>query len=268
MDINTFSEQIRARIKTVVESTMTEQDVIRQGKMLSNMRTFIADLKQYTLSYTFKDAMEEIQFFKEVKPTILSQYFYYKRIYNLVLFDSFRDRKSRLDNYHHLLQKMRSFAHKHEMFYEYCMAGATYLDDHYFRRHAQSSTSVHDDEKFTTGYDKVLARILANEMIKEYLLKAINREQEHRASDQLPGIPWTASKVALVELIYALHTAKAFNYGKSDIRQITQCFEQLLGIDLTNHARIFGDIKLRKSGHTVFLDQLRGDLINTINDSL
>lgn len=268
MDIHTFAQHLQDRLKEVVSSTAAEEDVIRKGKMLTRMRAVIHELKAYTVTYTFKDAAEEIRFFKESKPALLSQYFYYKRIYNLVLFDSFRDHKSRIDNYHSLLKKMRTFAHKHESFYEYCMAGSTFLDDHYFRRNTPANSGIHKDEKFTTRYDKILARILAHEMIREYLIKAIQRQQEDQAYTRFPGLTWTASKVALVELIYALQAAKVFNDGKADLRQIAKCFEQSFALDLTNHARIFGDIKLRKSGHTVFLEQLRGDLIKVIDDSL
>jgi hypothetical protein len=72
----------------------------------------------------------------------------------------------------------------------------------------------------------------------------------------------------LVELIYAMHAAKVFNYGKADLRQIASCFEHAFAIDLGNHVRIFSDVKLRKSGQTIFLDQLRCDLLGMINDSL
>lgn len=268
MDIITFGQQVHERIRAITTDTTTEDNVVRKGKALNAIRNFIRELKQFTITYQFKDAAEEIQFFKEVKPVIVSQYIYYKRVYNLALFDSFRDHKQRIENYHHMLQKMRSFASKYESFYEYCMAGSTFLDDQYFRRNSGTQAGIHEEEKFTTRYDKLLGKILAHEMIKEHLLHSIHREQDDHSNEQLPRLQWTASKIALVELVYAWHASKAVNYGKADIRQIAQSCERMFGVDLSNHVRIFSDIKLRKSGYSTFLDQLRADLSNLINDSL
>ncbi len=267
MDIITFSEQLQRRIKEIDTSVTEETDIVRNGKALSTIRQGINELKQFAITYTFKDTEEEVRFFKEIKPVLLSQYYFYKRIFALALFDSFRDRRSRIDNYYRLLQKLQNFARKHQAFYEYCMAGSTYLDITYFIRNRQNLSGVDQDEKFTTGYDKILSKILAHELIKQFVLTAIRKLQDDRTGTSTYSIPWTGSKIALIELIYSLHATSVLNYGKADVKQIAMCFEEVFSIDLSNYARMFSDIKIRKSGQTNFLDQLRDKLSQIINDA-
>lgn len=266
MDIITFSEGLQKRIKEIDTSVPDPSDIMRNGKALSTIRGIITELKQFTIKYTFNDAQEEIRFFKEIKPVLLSQYFYYKKVFSIALFDSFRDRRSRIENYYRILQKLQNFARKNQAFYEYCMAGSTYLDSNYFMRNNQNLPGLDRDEKFTTGYDKLLSKILAHELIKQFIMDALRRFQEDRTGSTAYSIPWTGSKVALIELIYALHATGVLNYGKADIKQIALCFEEIFSIDLSNYARMFSDIRIRKSGQTNFLDQLRERLSQIIND--
>lgn len=263
MDIITFSERLQKRIKGIDASVTEETDIIRNGKALSTIRQIINELKQFTVTYNFKNNEEEIRFFKETKPVLLSQYFFYKKIFALALFDSFRDRRSKIANYYRVLQKLQNFARKHQAFYEYCMAGSTYLDSTYFIRNRQNLSGVDQDEKFTTGYDKILAKILAHELIKQFILTAIRKLQDDRTGTYVYSIPWMGSKTALIELIYSLHATGVL---KADMKQIALCFEEVFSIDLSNYARIFSDIKMRKSGQTNFLDQLRDKLSQIIND--
>lgn len=267
MDIIEFSEQLQKRIKEIDAAVVEDTDIMRNGKALSAIRQIIHELKQFTVTYNFKDNQEEIRFFKEIKPVLMCQYFFYKQLFALALFDSFRDRRSRIDNYYRVLQKLQTFASKHQPFYEYCMAGSNYMDSTYFIRNGQNLSGVDHDEKFTTGYDKILSKILAHELIKQFVLTAIRKLQDDRAAASSHSIPWTGSKIALVELIYSLHATRVLNYGKADVKQIALSFEEVFSIDLSNYARMFSDIKIRKSGQTNFLDQLRDKLSQIINDA-
>jgi hypothetical protein len=144
------------------------------------------------------------------------------------------------------------------------MAGATYLDSQYFTRKGSQYLPLKKDEKFSTRYDVKLARILAHEMIKDYILASIRKSEYSKADASYNPLQWTTQKVALVELIYALHAAGAFNYGKTDVKQIVNCFEDVFGIDLGNYARVFSEIRIRKKGQTNFIDHLKQRLETTI----
>lgn len=72
---------------------------------------------------------------------------------------------------------------------------------------------------------------------------------------------WTGSKVALVELLYALHTEGVFNNGTSDLKDIAEYFENIFNIDLGQYHRAFLEIRMRKSDQTKFLNSLKETLI-------
>lgn len=265
MDIQSFSEGLQKRLKET-ESLAGTNDLVKAGKALTYLRDIMDDLKRFTLKYAFKDTREEVMFFKEIKPVLLSQYFYYKKMFALLLFDSFRDKKSRVDNYRSVLLKLEVYARKNKEFYEYCMSGATYLDTHYFTRNPQNLPRVNVDENFSTGYDTKLSKILAHELMKVFVLDALRKLQEDKGESTSMRLPWTDTKVALIEMIYALHAAGVFNHGRMDIKQIVQSFEELFAVDLGNYARVFSEIRIRKSGQTNFMGHLKDKLSQYISD--
>lgn len=254
MDIITFSNELEKRTKEIATNA---DDVIALGKALNRMRKIVMELKQFTAQYKFVDEQEEIRFFKEIKPVLLSQYLYCKRKFRILLVDSFQDSKSRMDNYSKTLRNLQHYAEKNKSFYEYCMSGSTDRDSHYFTRHSAWNIPIGADEKFSTVYDVKLAKILAHELVKEFLLNTIRKVEFKTKDPTLNPLQWTTQKIALVELIYALHSTGVFNYGKTDIKQIVECFEEMFSVDLGNYARVFADIRIRKKGHANFLEQLK-----------
>ncbi len=67
---------------------------------------------------------------------------------------------------------------------------------------------------------------------------------------------WTANKIDLVELIYALHRAKCINNGDVDIKDIVEAFGQLFNIDLGKYSRTYVDVVRRKICRPKFLSKL------------
>ena len=257
MDIITFSEGLQQRIKEIDALASGQSDLLKTGQALRFIREIVGELKTFTVKYTFSDKQEEIRFFKEMKPVLLSQYYYYKKMFSIRLYDSFRDRKSRINNYHTVLDKLQRYARKHQDFYQYCMSGETHFDVNYFTRSGKVPRAVDLDEKFSTGYDNMLAKILAHELTKNFVLDALQKLQQDKSGLETIDLSWTDSKVALVELVYALHAAGVFNHGKADVKQIVRSFETMFGIDLGSYAKAFSEIKIRKSGQTNFLDALK-----------
>lgn len=265
VDIITFAGQLQSRVKERIDALDTAQDdLLRIGHLLSFMRSIIEELKVFTSKYSFADEAEEIRFFKESKPVLVSQYFYYRKIFNIRLSDSFKDAKSRQAHYHQLLQKLEQFVKKNEAFYEYCMTSSSYLDRLYFTRSKQETRSINHDTQFTTGYDTTLARILANELLKKHILSALQRTRTE--TEEGVVLTWTGPKASLIELIYALHSVEVFNKGKADIKLIASAFETLFNISLGNYYRVMQEIRIRKSGQTNFLDHLKEKLQKRIDE--
>ncbi|RRN76341.1 tetracycline regulation of excision, RteC, partial [Pseudoxanthomonas sp. SGD-10] len=79
-------------------------------------------------------------------------------------------------------------------------------------------------------------------------------------------LKWTGSKVALIELIYALHYQNVFDNGNNDIREVAQYFESVFGINLGNFYQTYLELRNRKMNRTKFLDTLRDILIKKMDE--
>ena len=83
------------------------------------------------------------------------------------------------------------------------------------------------------------------------------------------NLHWTAKKIDLIELIYALHESKVFDNGQADIKEITHVFEKAFQIELEDN--IYGNfnaIKKRKTDQTRFLSHLQKLLETKIENDL
>jgi hypothetical protein len=76
---------------------------------------------------------------------------------------------------------------------------------------------------------------------------------------------WTAPKVALIELIYALHASGVYNNGNTDLKRIASAFERFFQVDLGNFFNAFQEIRIRKKNRTVFVDRLKETLIRRMD---
>ena len=257
MNIITYSETLLQKLKEIDSSTIPQHDLTRLAQAVSQVREIIEALKQFTSNYSFRDKIEEIKFFKEIKPVLLSQYFFYKKLFELRLYDSFNDKKERITNYRSALSKFQRFASQNKSFYAYCMAGSTYLDSNYFLRNNRTNLNIEKDNSFSTGFDTKVSKILAYELLKKVVMDSLRSAEQTYNGTSSGSLMWTDSKIALTELIYALHASGAINNGRAEIKQIVVALESLFAVDLGNYARVFSELRMRKSGQTNFLDNLK-----------
>lgn len=134
------------------------------------------------------------------------------------------------------------------------------------------SVSFIRDPLFSTGYDYKIAKILCNEMLRIYLNKKMHSIEKHvtmnkdRALLPFNNLKWTGSKVAAVELGYALESSKLINRGNADIKEIMLLIETCFNIDLGDYYRTYISIKQRKKDRTPFLQSLIDSLNKRMND--
>jgi hypothetical protein len=117
-----------------------------------------------------------------------------------------------------------------------------------------------------TFFDNKLSKILTYQLLKDYILKAIQKLGGATGAIN-SHLSWTGSKTDLIELIYALQGSGVFNQSSADVKQIANYFENVFNVNLGNYYRVFQEIKLRKGGQTNFLDSLRKKLINYIENA-
>ena len=238
----------------------------------------INELKKVTTKSNFKAEAEEIQFFKEIKPQFTSKLIYFNRVYKIEMKKPNGGNRVLKKYYNNELLKLKAFFDNELEFYQYFRSGSTYLDFKYFFRGKFDIKLVLDsyyfetDTSFATSHDFKVATILANDLIELYienqLIMLENKENTEKSQRKHNvKMTWTGSKVALVELMYALHTEGVFNNGAADLKEIAEYFEQIFDIDLGQYRRVFLEIRARKSDKTKFIATLNDQLVKRMEDS-
>jgi len=255
-----------------------EDVLFKAEKGIKLSKQALIGLRILIIENGFKNAKNEIQFFKNIKPQIYSRLIYYVILFNI---ESKRPRgsskpqKKYLD-YH--ICKLQNYFNDNLEFYQYFRRGGTSLDALYFIR-GKDDIRLHPDnfhffidEKFSTSHDSTVAIIVAYDMLIVYLKQEIDRlenksymETSCQTSVEQSRLFWTANKTDLIELIYALHSSSAVNSGTADIKEIATACEQLFNIDLGDYYRAYLEIRSRKTSRTKFLDKMKDSIISRMD---
>lgn len=231
----------------------------------------LSKLKSFVLRCKFSTETEEIDFFKNRKPLLLSKLIYYNEVFRIETRRPSGGEKLTRKYYRAELSKLKEFFEENVDFYGYFRTKSTYLDHKYFIRKkldirlSLDSFVFEADARFSTSHDFKVARILANDLLEVYLndeLLKLNRwnEEQYTVSTPKAKLVWSDPKTALIEMIYALYYRGSFNNGAADIKEISSYFEAVFSIELGDVYRTWIEIKNR-SARTKFLHQLE-DIMN------
>ncbi|HRO46755.1 RteC domain-containing protein [Agriterribacter sp.] len=248
------------------------------GRSIRVCEQHIGELKLYIKQVHFKDSSEEIQFFKEIQPKFYCQYIYHVKIFSIEANRPIGSDKVQRKYLLHYMQRIQFFFDNNLEFYQYFRTGATHFDDVYFTRGSRAAPIIPDalslffDNDFCTVHSYKAAKLFANELLMDYLNTALlqlnNMAQEPISAAVLPvTLKWSASKVSLIELIYALQSTGAFKNGLADVKQIVSLFEMVFDISLGNVYNVFQEMRMRKKNRTCFIDLLRQKLIERMDEA-
>lgn len=238
----------------------------------------INELKKTTIKSNFKSQNEEIQFFKDIKPKFTSKLIYYNTIFKIETKKPHGGERILKKYLNNELDKLKRYFDNNLDFYKYYRTGSNYLDHKYFSRGkidiklALDSFYFEVDHSYSTSHDFKVAKIMAHDLIQVYLedqLLMLENKEPKEKSQVNPKVKqtWTGSKVALIELLYALHTEGVFNNGSSDLKDIAEYFENIFNINLGQYHRAFLEIRMRKSDQTKFLNALKEKLIKRMENT-
>lgn len=258
-NIRAFSEQLLEKLKKELDTVFAETGDMfgRYSRSLYTVKSHITQLREFTYQYQFSSTVEEMDFFKNVKPILLAQYYYYESLASYTANKPTGDREAVKVYSHSFLGEIRKYNNEHLDFFSYCVSGASHLDHIYFTRNSTMLGEAELDIRFSTKYDLILARFVCNQHLEESIYQRI---QPLEAAPEVSPLKWTTKKAHLVELIYALHKAEAFNNGKAELKEIANIFESLFNVTLGNLYRQFQEISLRKVNRTIFMDELKEKL--------
>lgn len=252
----------------------TEDPIQYAEQAIKIIVTILEKLKTKFLNHQFENKAEEVDFFRNIKPRFAAKLIYYNEIYNIETAKPFGTRKAIRKHYKLELTKLEKYGNENIEFYKYYRTGNNNLDKKYFirgkhdLRHTLDSFYFQADQRFSTSHDYKVAKILANDNLKVYLESEIAKLDDKQVQSTFKKTQkWTGSKVALIELIYALHAEGVFNNGQSELKEVVKSFESAFGVELGQFHRVFLEIRARKSERTKFLNSLKEKLILRMDDA-
>src|SRR5690606_16725045 len=271
--METFYSEKLSNLETAINELEIEADcsIQRMEAVIHLILECLSELKEYIMKRGFKIADEEIRFFKYQKPIIVSKLIYYNAIYKIETKKPYGTKPIR-KYLKKELKKLKRFFDSNIDFYKYYRSNNSYLDEKMFMRGKHDiklwldTYYFQSDQTFSTSHDYKVAKIIANDLIQVYIenkLYNIPKEDKSKAPKKLK---WTGSKVALIELIYALHYQGVFDNGNNDIRVVAGYFESAFDIDLGNFYQTYLELRNRKMNRTKFLDGLREVLLKKMDE--
>lgn len=240
--MSNYDEMMQVVNRRISEIDLNGKHIIKDCKMIiAFLKEKMSELKIFVQSNPFSDEIEEITFFKNQKPKLLWQLIYFYKV--LYIESNCPPCLELADEYYCKEQEeLKLFFNQYVAFYQYYRSGATYRDAYYFRRGTREispETDVFlfdDDMDFSTGYDRLVARLMAMEMLYAYLAtrRKVGELGEKQPMPLLKEYHWTDKKAAAIELIYAIHSARS----EVDIIELVSLFEIVFHIDLGDAYRV------------------------------
>jgi len=248
-------------------------------KCITKIRLALKETKKIVLYGEFKSKSDEIEFFKIIKPRLVSKFIYYAKLFKVISKKPKGNVKIQKKYLENEIREMQIYFNNHLLFYQYYQKNAHHSDELFFLRknknmniHFEYSES-YIDEEFATNLDATFSKFKGYEMAIQYFKDLIEKlvsgknNNSYYLNNKKSKLTWTSKKVYLVELIYAIYGTKSINNGQIEIKEIAETFETMFNIKLGDYYRTFQEIKRRKLSNTKFLSQLSANLEKQIAES-
>jgi len=249
--VKQLQEQLESELFHIKNETINA--VMAAKKAFSAAKNTVARLQDYISGYSFKDRQEEILFYKKTEPSIHAHLIYYLRIYRIEKRKPIGGIKVLKAFFEEELNRIYLFFRENESFYQYYRENANYMDESYYLQEADTPDLAIDeyggvlDKQLCTASSYKIARIIALERLQQYL------NNELAKTEGGAGLPtpqyqckWTGSKVALIELMYALAYSGMINNGQIQIKELADVLEDVFQTKLGNYYRTRQEMYSRK----------------------
>ena len=233
-------------------------------------------MRELVIKQGFPDQESEIYFFKKIKPTVYSKLLYYRAVFDLESKCQRADSSVIRRYLQKRMYKINEYMEERQVKVQYFKCEYKHLDEKYFVRGTteiplELRSSHHLlDEEFFTWHDHTFSTIMANEMLIDYIRRELNkldRPVELSQSHYKSPLKWTAHKIDLGEIIYALLYSDAVNNGNASIIDLAEAFEQIFNVKIKDDIyRYRLDIQQRKIERTKFLNHLIAILRRMIDE--
>ena len=273
-----FATDLYAQMSVALEQlSVTSENILQRAERSYQVaEQTLGELKDFIIHYTFKDAHEEINFFKEIKPMFLKELIYYMEVFQVEAWKPPVGREDEIAHYGLGAKRVDFYLKRNNELYTYYRKKSCENDEQYFLRNSPkpgliTPISFSDmDPRFSTVYSFQFAKMQAYEQFSSYLQQCIYR-LEHPGMEQPKSenkkALWTDSKADLIELAYGIHARRSVNHGKADIKEIITALEVAFNITLGNFYRTFQNLRIRKKSRTPYWDAAKTDLIKVMDNT-
>ena len=235
----------------------------------------LKEIFKWLKEHVFKSLQEEIYFFKELKPRMVSKLLYYKELLNLES-SLPPSKKNKRKHYEELLSKIHQYVVSNREFYQYYRSRTTVKDDDLFVRRSYKDivrddcSLINFDSKLCTSHDFNVAIIIANDMFTSYLenkLDELNGKCKFNVSQIDHKFNWTGTKVDLTEMVYGLQATGSINNGNFDLKEFAIFLGTMFNVEIdSNLYGNYSDIKSRKVSKTRFINTMSDKLIEKMDN--
>lgn len=268
-----LKEQMEEELRTI-ETNLVIKDYAANAIRI--IQKYIEELRRLLEDHEFETVAEEIKFFKYQAPEVYGQLIYYRNLYHIHTKNvsaSIAVQKKQLRHEH---KKIGYFYCANVELLSYYATGMQERDEHLFTRKEQDILYLNDDYAFMVDTricplaTYKIAKMKACQRLENDILAILKglKLQVPTLGTIMPPVElqWTASKIAITELIYGLYTTSVFNSGQARLKEIVAGFEQYFKVDLNDYKSIYQDMKMRKKSRTSFLSELRTKLEAKMDD--
>lgn len=263
MEFIITEEKFEKEILTLKEVS-TNKLVVYDG-IIKYLRSVLNLYRTRIYQNGFRDSEEEIKFFKMHKQLPQSRLVYYLQLRSLET-PFLYGKSARKKLYRKKIEKINKFNLLHYDFSNYMELEQQHLDQFYFSRAYLNESEITaqknflTDPNFNTSHDILLSQYEAYKMLLPHLVAEVEKSRHPEVSDTGIKLKWTASKVALTELLYALQVNSAINNGRTELITLATFFENHFDVKLDNIYKTYSEIKSRKASRTKFLNELTWQL--------
>lgn len=268
LKISASEQDYSLQVATVIEQA---------GSMVILLQGGLSQLRDKIRISGFTDAAQEIEFFRFVKPQVVGKLIFYNEVYRIETTLPVQGGKLYRKYFLGQLKALRqNHASQLDMnFYRYYRSGRTDKDNEFFQRGNRHFSSFVDsfyfemDEQYSSYYDHLVAKIIAQDLLYAYLLSRIDPDAGVNINHpDLEDLRWTGTKNALIELIYALYVSGAISNGKVGVRKVSAAFQGIFKIPLGDIHHAFHRMKDRAGHRTIFIEKLKESLEQYMDKTL
>lgn len=274
LEFNDISNEFLSELKKL---QIKYTDIIELSENCIKLcRNVLNRFRKIIIDYNFKTLEEEIAFFKHTKQIPLVPLIYYSEVRSFKIQFPKANTDSQKKYTKRKINKINKFFLYNMDFVRYVESNSTHFDKQYFTREYLDSHIItyskfyFQDPEFSTARDMLYGKVKAYHQLIDYLQKRFSKngkmvQSKINGLGQVSSLKWTASKTALTELVYALHSNRAINNGNVDIKEIATTLQHIFHYDLGDFYKTFSEIKSRKISRTKFLDELSSALLSQMD---